>query len=194
MLGKHSLVYFLFKSFPAILTLVGLSVFTRLLSPGEYGVYSLTIIVVGFLNTVFLQWVALGVGRYLPECSDDQARARLLGTARAISFLVSLVIIFVTFLLWEWREEIGFSILYYMVGFLCLAQAWHDLNLKIQNAILQPLTYGKMLLIKGAGSFFIGVLLVSGLALMVCCWVRLCLWYWRPFSSKMRGGESVGRW
>ncbi|WP_371358327.1 lipopolysaccharide biosynthesis protein, partial [Salmonella sp. E393-2] len=153
----HSLVYFLFKSFPAILTLVGLSVFTRLLSPGEYGVYSLTIIVVGFLNTVFLQWVALGVGRYLPECSDDQARARLLGTARAISFLVSLVIIFVTFLLWEWREEIGFSILYYMVGFLCLAQAWHDLNLKIQNAILQPLTYGKMLLIKGAGSFFIGV-------------------------------------
>ncbi|MEN1522815.1 hypothetical protein AAIH38_35195, partial [Pseudomonas aeruginosa] len=60
----------------------------------------------------------------------------------------------------EWREEIGFSILYYMVGFLCLAQAWHDLNLKIQNAILQPLTYGKMLLIKGAGSFFIGVLLV----------------------------------
>ncbi|MBG7132969.1 polysaccharide biosynthesis protein [Pseudomonas aeruginosa] len=160
MLGKHSLVYFLFKSFPAILTLVGLSVFTRLLSPGEYGVYSLTIIVVGFLNTVFLQWVALGVGRYLPECSDDQARARLLGTARAISFLVSLVIIFVTFLLWEWREEIGFSILYYMVGFLCLAQAWHDLNLKIQNAILQPLTYGKMLLIKGAGSFFIGVLLV----------------------------------
>ncbi|MCO2143149.1 hypothetical protein FA396_08885, partial [Pseudomonas aeruginosa] len=61
MLGKHSLVYFLFKSFPAILTLVGLSVFTRLLSPGEYGVYSLTIIVVGFLNTVFLQWVALGL-------------------------------------------------------------------------------------------------------------------------------------
>lgn len=35
--------------------------FTRLLSPGEYGVYSLTIIVVGFLNTVFLQWVALGL-------------------------------------------------------------------------------------------------------------------------------------
>ncbi|MEN1726325.1 hypothetical protein, partial [Pseudomonas aeruginosa] len=114
---------------------------------------------------------------------------------RAISFLVSLVIIFVTFLLWEWREEIGFSILYYMVGFLCLAQAWHDLNLKIQNAILQPLTYGKMLLIKGAGSFFIGVLLVYfGFGVDGFCWVRLCLWYWRPFSSKMRGGESVGRW
>ncbi|MGN2279762.1 lipopolysaccharide biosynthesis protein, partial [Pseudomonas aeruginosa] len=142
MLGKHSLVYFLFKSFPAILTLVGLSVFTRLLSPGEYGVYSLTIIVVGFLNTVFLQWVALGVGRYLPECSDDQARARLLGTARAISFLVSLVIIFVTFLLWEWREEIGFSLLSSLVGFLFLHKLCTILTLKFQTRSFHPLPPG----------------------------------------------------
>ncbi|MGA4816532.1 hypothetical protein ACPA9J_22530 [Pseudomonas aeruginosa] len=131
------------------------------MSPGEYGVYSLTIIVVGFLNTVFLQWVALGVGRYLPECSIDQLGLSFLSTELGpLASLVTLVIIFVTFLLWEWREEIGFSILYYMVGFLCLVQAWHDLNLKDSKCDLAAADLGKCLLIKGAGSFFIGVLLV----------------------------------
>ncbi len=70
MLAKYGAIYLVAKFFPAPIALGILAILTRNISPQEYGFYSLTILTAGFINSVFLQWIILGVGRYLPDCKN----------------------------------------------------------------------------------------------------------------------------
>jgi O-antigen/teichoic acid export membrane protein len=153
MLAKHSAIYLVAKILPAVLSLATLAIFTRLLTPEQYGTYSLTIMTAGFFNTVCLQWVVLGVGRYVPDCQNETEKHHLLGTARLIIFLISVVLLPFFLLLSYFKSSIDFSILFYMLGFLVLAQSWYDLNLKIMNAQLNPVRYGLVLGLKSIVAF-----------------------------------------
>lgn len=155
MLAKHGIIYLFAKILPAVLSLAMLAIFTRYLTPEQYGVYSLTIMTAGLFNAVCLQWVALGTGRYLLECLNQQERANLLGTARLIILLISAVLFPLFLLLNVYKHVIDLSILFYLLGFVVLAQSWYDLNLKIWNAQLNPLQYGRILGLKSIIGFIL---------------------------------------
>lgn len=155
MLAKHGIIYLCAKILPAVLSLAMLAIFTRYLTPEQYGVYSLTIMTAGLFNAVCLQWVALSTGRYLPECLNQQERANLLTTARLIVLLISAVLIPLFLLLSFYKFLMDFSILFYLLGFVVLAQSWYDLNLKIWNAQLNPMQYARVLGLKSIIGFIL---------------------------------------
>lgn len=160
MLAKHGAIYLVSKILPAVFSLALLAVFTRLLTPAQYGSYSLTILVAGLANAVCLRWINLGVGRYLPDCQNKIEQQQLLGTARFVTLLISIILVFLFLVVHGFRESIGFSVIFYMVGLMAASQAWYDLNLKVQNANLNPVNYGLTLGVKSSVALVLGCIVV----------------------------------
>lgn len=160
MLGRHGFLYLISKILPAFSSLILLAVLTRLLSPEQYGSYSLTILVAGFVNSVFLQWIVLGLGRYLQECSNEYEKRLLLSTSCVVFLIISAILIAIFFLIDYLGLISNFSIITYLVGFIVISQAWFDLNIKILNTELKPIRYGVILAIKSITSCLFGIILV----------------------------------
>lgn len=157
MLLKHTVMYGVTKIFPAVLTLAGVSIFTRLLLPEEYGIYSLTILVSSACSSIFFQWLSLGLGRFYLDGSDEQKES-LLSTI-LMSFLGISVVVFlgcaVTSLVFE--SEMDFM----LIAILSIATAWFDINQRLSNADLKPNMYALSLTIKSSVAVFGGYLLLK---------------------------------
>jgi len=107
-LAKHTSTYVPAYIIPALLTTVGISIFTRFFSPDEYGEYALVMAVTGIMITVLSGWISQSILRFFPEYGVSRA---LRGVARNTA-----VISLLTVLLFN-----GFAAIFY----LC---AWHILG------------------------------------------------------------------
>lgn len=160
MQGRHGAIYLIYKIFPAISSLLILAAYTRLLTPEQYGIYSLTILVSAFFNAIMLQWFIRGVGRNLPDCKSNEEVAILLNTSRLMFLIISFFLIFLSLFLHYLSPLRDLIFILYFVGFIAASQAWFDFNLVILNANLKPVAYGAILSIKSFTLCFIGIFVV----------------------------------
>ena len=159
-LAKQTVWYFFSRSIAGFLSFASILIYTRLLPPELYGRYALTISAVGFLNTVFFQWLRLSFGRFLPAYSADLKilKENVLGlflVSAACAFLVS-ICTFLVSLNSPWR-------LFVLLGFvLLLVEAWYELNLMQLVYYVQPIKYG----LAGTIRAGLGLVLGSGFILL----------------------------
>jgi O-antigen/teichoic acid export membrane protein len=194
MLIRHSGIYLAGRIVPGVVSVLSLALFTRLMSAEQYGHYALVMTTVGIINALCFQWLGLGVGRFLPGAGDDP------GTLLSTTLATFVMLIAITgavgagaALLCTDKALRGFVMLTTVAGW---AQAWFDLNLKIINTRLAPVSYGlissaKALLVLAAGTglFYCGfgvegvvVGFIAGLVLSACvAWKQ-----WR--------GLTIARW
>jgi len=71
MLFRHSSIYILAKIIPAIMAFVALSLYTHLLSPDEYGTYTLIFTGTVLLHNVLFNWLPAGTLRFWSNKSFD---------------------------------------------------------------------------------------------------------------------------
>jgi O-antigen/teichoic acid export membrane protein len=162
---RHSLLYFLGRIIPGAISLLTLSVYTRLLTTDQYGHYSLVIAAAGFISAVCFQWLSLSLGRYLPAHADKPQE--LLSTA----LTGYLMLIFSTGVLgcavaWLWPDTSlrGLIAIAVVIGW---GQAWFDLNLRIVNTRLSPIRYGVVSSIKAVAALGLGAaLFYSGMGVV----------------------------
>src|SRR5262245_58899499 len=67
---RNSIVYFLSRGGGGLLTVATLAVFTRIMSPPEYGLYALGITVATIASSLLFQWLCVAVGRFYPVFLD----------------------------------------------------------------------------------------------------------------------------
>ncbi|WNO61677.1 lipopolysaccharide biosynthesis protein [Rheinheimera sp. MMS21-TC3] len=156
MLFKHSILYFLARLGPAIITLLALSVYTRLLTPEDYGFYSLTIVVAMGLNTIVFQWISLALGRFLPEVNDARLKKQWVSTAVYSWLCIALIISVATYFLPLDDYLSQFSVIFSIVGILAAGQGWFALALRFDNIALRPVRYGIASLIKSGLALLLG--------------------------------------
>jgi len=155
---RHSLLYLLARGLPGLVNFAALLVYTRLLSPDEYGRYALVIAGVAMGNIFVLQWQRLVLARWLPICKEDSRR--FLGEMLHIFVTLALVsgaIGMALALVWPdpvWRRLLALAVL------LFVAQGWLEFNLTLASAQLAPGRYGRILGSKTLLALAIG----SGLA------------------------------
>lgn len=156
MLIRHSVFYFFARLAPALVTLAALSTYTRMLSPAEYGRYSLTLVVAMGINAILFQWINLALGRFLPECKSLQQKKRWVATAVYTWLLLAVVlnVVIWIFPLSTWLEQ--FALIFSVLGIVAAAQAWFDLALRFDNIALRPLRYGIASLIKSILALSLG--------------------------------------
>lgn len=71
MLFRHSSIYILAKIIPAIMAFAALSLYTHLLSPDEYGTYTLIFSATVLLHSVIYNWLPAGTLRFWANPSYD---------------------------------------------------------------------------------------------------------------------------
>ncbi len=155
MILRHSVTYFWARSASGVFNLLTIALFTRLLSPVEYGRYALVVAAVGFLSSVFFGWLGHGLVRYLSAGEREHHRTitAILGAWVILNLGLSgaAILIAQIFAPLEWQRLV-------MMGILLLwAQTWYDLCLEFHRSHLQPAWYAMMLIVRSGLVLPIGV-------------------------------------
>jgi O-antigen/teichoic acid export membrane protein len=85
---KHSLIYFLGRLIPGLINFSALAIYSRILTPEEYGIYALAFSTILLLNTIFYQWIRVSLLRLLPSCKNESEK-RDLSAYLSVGFVIS---------------------------------------------------------------------------------------------------------
>ena len=164
MVLRYTFAYFIARGLPGIITLAAVSVYTRLLSPADYGYYALVLAGVSLANSVSFYWLQVGLKRFaLREYATSDA---LLSTV-LFSFVsltgvlaIGVLAVFATLGESDLRPAL-------IVGFCLLAaQGFFEINIQLAASKLQPVLYGVFSFARACLALMIGV----GLIYMGASW------------------------
>ncbi len=184
MLAKHSLLYVLARGLPGLINFAALAVYTRLLSPEQYGQYAIVIALVGLLNMMFFEWLHLGLLRYLP--AKTVSKPVFLSTVLSVFLGIVAVCAFVGLCWYGFSSGLAERHLIIPGLILLLVTGLFNLNLQLKSAQLLPMHYGRLSagksifsLIVGSGLVYYGYgaegilyALSLGMAVSIALWAR----------------------
>lgn len=164
MLLRHTLSYALGRGLPALVNVVTVMVYTRLLAPEVYGQYALMITSVALGNAILFQWLRLSLLRFLP--AQGEQPERLLATLFGGYLAVAAVVVLLGGLGVRLLLDTGLRLLGALGVGLLVIQAWYELNLNLARSRLAPGRYGAMFATKAVTAPLVGVALIvlAGLA------------------------------
>lgn len=190
MLIKHSIIYFFSKGLPAIINFFGIIIYTRIVSPDDYGIYSLTIVYVGLFNAITFQWIRSSLLRFWQ--SENILKQKLQAT---IVFTYTLIMI-INLIIMVALINLNITRMSFLIGafLLLLFQSWFELNLTLLRAKLLPKLFGYVTLVKTIFAFLFSLLLiylgftetglVFGLALGFFIGCLLTIYQWKSINIK----------
>ena len=152
----HSFLYFIVRAGNGVFAIATLAVFTRLLSPAEYGAYALGVAIASVASAILFQWLNAAVDRFYPMHLADPGKviavaARGFWAATAVAALLFLGLL---------PFHRVFGVTPALIGILFLttvALGRHMLALQVANAQSAPVRYGMISWAKN------GVALTAGL-------------------------------
>lgn len=160
MLIRHSVIYFFSRALPGAVNLAALVIYTRLLSPGEYGEYALVIYGVGLVNTLLYWWLRLGLIRFAPRYASVADLAAFMATLLRGFTITSGISAVLTIMAVLIVGDTHLQLIILFSALLLWAQAWFELNLELIRSRLSPIYFGVLSLIRAALALFIGGALV----------------------------------
>jgi O-antigen/teichoic acid export membrane protein len=157
MLLRHSFSYLFARGLPGVINLLAMALYTRLLSPDDYGRYALVIAGVGLANVTLFQWLRLGMLRFLPAYEKRQEVFLSTIVAGYIGLIVVSGLVGVITLVFTSDSVLrGLVIL----GIILLwIQAFFEINLELVRIQLKPGRYGLISTVKTTVALGIGGLL-----------------------------------
>jgi len=167
-LVKDTLFFLPAKAVPAVVGLLAVAVYTRLLSPKEYGQYVLIITSISILSTIFLGWLNQANLRFFEENRETTRFSVFIST----SFFSFLALLFLVILLWytstvflERYTEKEIIPLLRLGGIVLIVHAGYSFIINILRAERKALHYSLFTSLDVIGRLGIAVLLIYFLAL-----------------------------
>ncbi|WP_022964934.1 oligosaccharide flippase family protein [Denitrificimonas caeni] len=148
MILRHTLSYTIVKFFPAMASMAALMVFTRLMSPDQFGEYSLTVNLATTLVAILGNFLVIGLGRFEPAANTVTEKMQLHSTVIASALLLSIAVAVLTGGLGFFNILPPLSINYYFFVVLFFVLFFALLSQKLINANLKPKAYGVSLALK----------------------------------------------
>lgn len=157
MMGRHATLYLIARGVPAVLNFAAIAIYSRYLTPEEYGQYAIVLASTALLNVVGFQWIRLGLLRFHSGPDD---RNRLLSTLAAayvaVAFIAGLAV-----LIWHFWRAATFSTIVLLGAVLLVVQSGFEIALEWVRASLQPIRYGVYNLIRAGIATGFGAALAS---------------------------------
>lgn len=157
MLFRHSTYYSLARGLPGLVSFAALIIYTRLLSPDDYGRYALVIAGVSVAGVLVFQWQRLVLARWLMMREDEPQR--FLGEMLHMFVLLALAAGAVGFMVTlgmpdpVWRRLAAWGLAVFV------AQGWFELNLTLASVQFAPARYGWILGAKAVFAAAFGIAL-----------------------------------
>jgi O-antigen/teichoic acid export membrane protein len=156
---RNGILYFIVRVGNGVFAIATLAVFTRLLSPEEYGVYALGMAVATIASGVLFQWLNVAISRFYPPHIDDPSK--VMGVV-SFGFWVATALAASIFLgLFPFLGVFGLeSITGFVLFMITIALGLYTLTLQIANAESRPILYGQLSWLKGGGTLLAGFILI----------------------------------
>lgn len=165
---KHALIYFVAFALPGVLGFFSFGVYTHVLTPTQYGVYSVGTSVAFLLGSVCFGWIRFSVGRYQSEAPDTNFIPFAL-----ICFAITGVVLGPPAVLGTLRFVSLTPVAIAAVLVMTLGQAMFDITQEIRKARHQSLAFTRasvlrsllsfVLTVSVAASFHLGSLVLFGI-------------------------------
>lgn len=151
----NTLIYLLARGIPGVISLAGIAVYTRLLSPDDFGEYAVILASGSLLCSVFFYWLYMGIIRFLPDSKHD--RDSIVSTV----FFSYIAIVAVTALLGGLLYALMPQSIYRDAIPSCLFLFWilglFEMTLQIIVSSIMPATYGFASILKAVTGLLAGV-------------------------------------
>lgn len=158
MILRHTLIYAGVKFFPALASVIALMVFTRLMSPGQFGEYSLTVNIASTAVAVLANFLIIGLGRFEPTLNTSEERARLHSTVLVTSLVISLCLMLIVVVLSLLSFLPKLSVDYFFVVVIFFLTVYLMLSQRLLNANLEPIKYGVSVALKNIILLLLGTI------------------------------------
>lgn len=160
----RDLIYYIpSKVIPAFIGFFSVMIYTRLLTPNEYGIYNLIITTVSILTSVFLGWITQSSLRFYKQYELDDEEDIFLTTVILLLFIISGLIILFFFLLNRFTENLisGDFIYYLKIGILLVpVGGFFSVVTTIRRAKRDSLFYSSYIGLRSLLKFLISVYLL----------------------------------
>jgi O-antigen/teichoic acid export membrane protein len=155
---KSGAIYFLGRAGAAFITLLSVAVYTRLLSPGEYGVYTLVMSGALMAYVGMMHWLTSALARFLPAYQD---REDFLLSHVAMAYgAIALFILAGACVLVPWLAPAGDTRTALALGVgLFLTLSFAELNLVVFQMRGEAYRYAKLAFLRVAAAAAIGIAL-----------------------------------
>lgn len=175
-------------------------VFTRLMSPDEFGKYALTINLTATLVAILGNFLIIGLGRFEPATQTDADKQHLHSTIIISAVLMSVGVAVLTTILSVLGLSPNLSVNYFFFSILFSCSLFLMLSQKLINANLKPKAYGlslalnNILFVVGAAACLVagygvhGVLASLAISTLLASLPALSLWAktsWRSFDIEV---------
>ena len=156
MLLKNSAIYMLAKAVPALVAFLALSLYTHLLAPDEYGLYTLIFTAAIFTHNTVFNWICMGTMRFWSSKRySDEVFISSISMAYLKVFVVLLVPLLISVFIY-WDSEVKIWI---FSGFiLTLTLALFTIVQILLSAQIQPEKYALLTIFSAISTLSFGVL------------------------------------
>ncbi|MBA6396522.1 oligosaccharide flippase family protein [Colwellia sp. BRX10-4] len=148
--------YFLSKGGTGIISILSIIIFTRMLSPEEYGQLSITLSIVSLFCSIGYQWIALSIVRFN---SSQETSPNLVTATATLLFVLSSSLIFITSYLWnKFVITTPYSNLeFLLLNIMCISLGAFTLVVQVLNSNGQAKKFALLNSIKSVMVFIISV-------------------------------------
>jgi O-antigen/teichoic acid export membrane protein len=156
MLNRHFSIYLAAYLLPAVVGFFGITAYTRLLSPAEYGVYVVGLSVAGILGAVFFAWIRLSVSRYQAMSTEVDFR----GTAM-VGFTLTVVALCASApLVLLVHRGVSIDLLLASM-FVAIAANAVDIGQEFERAKLRPYRFAAIAIVRSISSVTFGLIAIE---------------------------------
>ena len=160
---KDAHYYSLAKIIPGVLAFLAVIFYTRLLSPGEYGLYILAITTISIVNSICFEWLNKSILRYFEEYKQNQRLPEFISTiVNSLTGIILLVLIFWYFGIYLLQSYLdpNLAVLLKIGGAVILAQAGYTFILFVRQVAQESFKYTIRAIVNAVAKLGIAVCLI----------------------------------
>lgn len=156
MLLKKSIGYVVARGIPGLLTFASLALYSRILLPEEYGLYTLVLFSVVFIDSLLFNWAGVSLIRF-SQRDDGEFFNILVSNIRIIFIFITISASIMSLFIVPYLNLSSptWSITA-VVAILIVTEPWHNLSLKLAVAEITPLRYGQIAVIRATTALVVG--------------------------------------
>ncbi|KOY22929.1 hypothetical protein ACX06_13000 [Vibrio parahaemolyticus] len=159
---KNIIGYFFAKGLPGVINLFSLSLYTRLLSPENFGFYSVIISSVGLLSTFSFSWLNICISRFYHEAKGKDI-VNFVRVINSLYLLISLLVISLCSFLYLTGiyEELYFLFFFCSITIL---QSYNAIVLEFYRSGFEVKKYGAISFLRSISTvvLFISIVFIDG--------------------------------
>ena len=136
-----------------------LALFTRLLSPSDYGVYALEMTIASVLSTTLFQWIVVAVGRFYPAHIENPIK--IISVATHVFWKITILLALLFVIVFSFHNFFGVKPDHLVILFLItVGLGLHSLALQVANIQSAPFRYGMLSWAKSGGALIASLILI----------------------------------